>query len=65
MKKHLMFTLLLLLSFGLVAGQTWIRYYLFDDGCPGPHDSASSKVYNVILGIGGGYLLQWYVEFAN
>ncbi|HOQ83720.1 MAG TPA: T9SS type A sorting domain-containing protein [Candidatus Syntrophosphaera thermopropionivorans] len=65
MKKHLMFTLLLLLSLGLVAGQTWIRYYLFNDLCPGPNNSASSKACNVIPAIGGGYLLQGYVEFAN
>jgi len=60
-----MFTLLLLLSLGLVAGQTWIRYYLFNDLCPGPNNSASSKACNVIPAIGGGYLLQGYVEFAN
>ncbi len=65
MKKHLMFTLLLLLSFGLAAGQTWIRHYRFDDLCPGPNNSASSKVCNVIPAIGGSYLLQGYVEFAN
>jgi len=65
MKKHLMFTLLLLLSLGLVAGQTWIRYYLFNDLCPGHNNSASSKACNVIPAIGGGYLLQGYVEFAN
>jgi len=50
---------------GLVAGQTWIRYYLFNDLCPGPNNSASSKACNVIPAIGGGYLLQGYVEFAN
>lgn len=64
MKKHLFITLLMLLSVGLVAGQTWIRYYLFDDLCPGPHDSGRSEVCNVIPAIGGGYLLQGYVEFA-
>ncbi|MGB4284077.1 MAG: hypothetical protein WBJ48_05110, partial [Bacteroidales bacterium] len=57
--------MLLLLSLGLVAGQTWIRYYLFNDLCPGPNNSASSKACNVIPAIGGGYLLQGYVEFAN
>jgi hypothetical protein len=64
MKKHLLFSLLLLISIGLLTGQTWIRYYLFDDLCPGPYDSASSEVCNVIPAIGGGYLLQGYVEFA-
>ncbi len=59
-----MLSLLMLLSYGLVAGQTWIRYYLFDDLCPGPYDSASSEVCNVIPAIDGGYLLQGYVEFA-
>jgi len=54
----------MLLSVGLVAGQTWIRYYLFDDLCPGPYDSGRSEVCNVIPAIGGGYLLQGYVEFA-
>lgn len=64
MKKHLLFSLLLLISIGLLTGQTWIRYYLFDDLCPGPYDSASSEVCNVIPAIDGGYLLQGYVEFA-
>ncbi|HRD00636.1 MAG TPA: T9SS type A sorting domain-containing protein [Candidatus Syntrophosphaera thermopropionivorans] len=64
MKKHLFITLLMLLSVGLVAGQTWIRYYLFDDLCPGPYDSGRSEVCNVIPAIGGGYLLQGYVEFV-
>ena len=64
MKKHLLFSLLILFSIGLLTGQTWIRYYLFDDLCPGPYDSASSEVCNVIPAIDGGYLLQGYVEFA-
>lgn len=64
MKKHLLFSLLLLISISLLTGQTWIRYYLFDDLCPGPYDSASSEVCNVIPAIDGGYLLQGYVEFA-
>ena len=64
MKKRLWFTLLLLMSIGLLTGQTWIRYYLFDDLCPGLYDSASSEVCNVIPAIDGGYLLQGYVEFA-
>jgi len=65
MKKYSLFTLLLLLSVCLLTGQTWIRYYLFDDLCPGPYDSASSEVCNVIPAIGGGYLLQGYVEFVD
>jgi len=64
MKKHLLFTLLLLISLGLLVGQTWIRYYPFGDLCPGPSDNASSEVCNVIPAIGGGYLLQGYVEFV-
>ncbi len=64
MKQHFLFSLLLLISIGLLTGQTWIRYYLFDDLCPGPYDSASSEVCNVIPAIDGGYLLQGYVEFA-
>jgi len=65
MKKHLLITSLMLLSVCLLTGQTWIRYYLFDDLCPGPYDSASSEVCNVIPAIGGGYLLQGYVEFVD
>ena len=64
MKKHLLFTLLLLISIGLLVGQTWIRYYPFGDLCPGPSDNASSEACNVIPAIGGGYLLQGYVEFV-
>ena len=64
MKKHLLFTLLLLISLGLLVGQTWIRYYPFGDLCPGPSDNASSEACNVIPAIGGGYLLQGYVEFV-
>ncbi len=60
-----LFTLAMLLSVAyLLIGSTWIRYYLFDGLCPGPHDSASSEVCNVIPAIGGGYLLQGYVEYA-
>ncbi len=64
LKKQFLITLLFLLICTLASGQSWIRYYLFDDLCPGPHNSASSKVCNVIPAIGGGYLLQGYVEFA-
>ena len=65
MKKHLMFTLLLLLSVGLVAGQTWIHHYPVSDLCPGPYTSMESEACNVIPAIGGGYLLHGYVEFAS
>jgi len=41
-----------------------MRYYRFDNLCPGPNNSPSSKVCNVIPAIGGGYLLQRYVEFV-
>lgn len=64
MKKHLLFTLLLLLSVSLLAGQTWIRGFDFGGLCPGPFDSSDAELCNVIPAIGGGYLLQGYVEFA-
>ena len=64
MKKRLWFTLLLLMSIGLLTGQTWIRWFNFGGLCPGPFDSSRAKLCNVIPAIGGGYLLQGYVEFA-
>ena len=63
MKKYF-FAMLLLLVVGLLSGQTWIRNYPFADLCPGPSDGASSEVCNVIPAIGGGYLLQGYVQFS-
>ncbi len=63
MKRHILFILLLFSTY-LLSGTSWIRSYLFDDLCPGPYDSASSEVCNVIPAIGGGYLLQGYVEFV-
>ncbi len=63
MKRLFILAMLLSVAY-LLIGSTWIRNYLFDDLCPGPHDSASSEVCNVIPAIGGGYLLQGYVEFA-
>lgn len=60
-----LFLLAMLLSVAyMLIGSTWIRNYLFDGLCPGPHDSASSEACNVIPAIGGGYLLQGYVEYA-
>ncbi|MDD3463929.1 MAG: T9SS type A sorting domain-containing protein [Candidatus Cloacimonetes bacterium] len=64
MKKRLWFTLLLLMSIGLLTGQTWIRWFNFGGLCPGPFDSSRAKLCNVIPAIGGGYLLQGYVELA-
>ncbi len=64
MKKHLLFSLLLLISIGLLTGQTWIRRFDFGGLCPGPFDSSDGELCNVIPAIGGGYLLQGYVEFA-
>lgn len=62
MKKHLLFSLLLL-SVGLLAGQTWIRYYPWADVCTSTYTSATANVYNVIPALGGGYLLQGHAEF--
>jgi len=56
--------LLLLMSIGLLTGQTWIRWFNFGGLCPGPFDSSRAKLCNVIPAIGGGYLLQGYVELA-
>ena len=64
MKKHLLFSLLLLIYIGLLTGQTWIRRFDFGGLCPGPFDSSDGELCNVIPAIGGGYLLQGYVEFA-
>ena len=64
MKKRLWFTLLLLMSIGLLTGQTWIRWFNFGGLCPGPSKSSRAKLCNVIPAIGGGYLLQGYVEFT-
>lgn len=62
MKKHLLFSLLLL-SVSLLAGQTWIRYYPWADVCTSTYTSATANVYNVIPALGGGYLLQGHAEF--
>ncbi len=64
MKQHFLFSLLLLMSIGLLTGQTWIRNFNYGGLCPGPYDSSRSEVCNVIPAIGGGYLLQGYVAFA-
>ena len=50
---------------GLLPGQTWIRSYNYGGLCPGPFDSADAELCNVIPAIGGGYLLQGYVQFAS
>jgi len=63
MGKNL-FIALLLLSACLLSGQTWIRGFDFGGLCPGPYDSSDGELCNVIPAIGGGYLLQGYVEFA-
>lgn len=65
MKRHMLSAMLLLLSFSLLTGQTWIRGYNFGGLCPGPFDSSDGMLCNVIPAIGGGYLLQGYVEFAS
>jgi hypothetical protein len=64
MKKHCLLALLLLLSVSLVSAQTWIQRYYYGELCPGPFDSSDAELCNVIPAIGGGYLLQGYVEFA-
>ncbi len=64
MKQYFLFSLLLLMSIGLLTGQTWIRNFNYGGLCPGPYDSSRSEVCNVIPAIGGGYLLQGYVAFA-
>lgn len=63
MKKYC-FVLLLVAVIGLMSGQTWIKQYPVSDLCPGPYNNSRSQVCNIIPAIGGGYLLQGYVEFV-
>lgn len=65
MKKHLLFTLLLLLSIGFVAGQTWIRSISFSGVYPPEVTGRSALLCNVIPAIGGGYLLQGYLSVTS
>jgi hypothetical protein len=62
--KIYLLLVILALSIGLLNSQTWIRGFDFGGLCPGPYDSSDGELCNVIPAIGGGYLLQGYVEFA-
>jgi hypothetical protein len=64
MKKRILIALLFILLVGVATSQTWIRRYYYGGLCPGPYDSSDAELCNVIPAIGGGYLLQGYVEFA-
>jgi hypothetical protein len=46
-------------------GSTWIRSYSIEGVCPYEYNYLSIKAYNVIPAIGGGYLVQGFVEYFD
>jgi hypothetical protein len=48
-----------------MSAQTWIRSYSIEGVCPYEYNYLSIKAYNVIPAIGGGYLVQGFVEYFD
>ncbi len=64
MKKYSIL-LLLIMCLSIMSALTWIRSYSIEGVCPYPYSSSNVQAYNVIPAIGGGYLLQGFVEFSD
>jgi len=65
MMKKYSILLLLIMCLSIMSALTWIRSYSIEGVCPYPYSSSNVQAYNVIPAIGGGYLLQGFVEFSD